>query len=327
MKRNGSRYTRVRTLEGGSADLQLRLIRAAVRLLGRLVRVRLLGILMRMLDLIFRQKSFHTVVSISPDTAFAFPSTDPYWAFFVHGRRIYEGSVEAFLSRISEHDFCFIDCGANYGYWSALASSAEFGGHTSLAIEASSETFSVLRMTARLNGDRFDCLQRAVSSSSDEVVRFAEGGRPAGRHIIDGEIEKMVHNRRRILTPREQVGEVVTITLDDVVQRFLSLERQFVVKLDVEGAELHALRGARELARMGAVFIYEDHGADLSSAVTRHVLADGFDVWIPSQEGTLNRITSLSDLSDLKVDRRAGYDLVAAKGMSQVATAVRQLEG
>jgi hypothetical protein len=181
------------------------LMRLITRVVAPIGRVRGLQLVTRVPGRLFGRA--RTRIRLGPNAVFCYPSYDSYWSFCLQPRRSYEPGLEKLFRRISDVDFGFIDCGANFGYWSALVTSPEFGGHPCIAVEASSETFDVLLETARLNGDRFRCLNEAVAES-EGMVRFTAGGMHAGRHVVDGQVESMPVNTRRFLAPRERVVEV-----------------------------------------------------------------------------------------------------------------------
>lgn len=51
-----------------------------------------------------------------------------------------------------------VDCGANFGYWSVLASSQPFGRQAALAIETSPKNAERLEVNARLTGIKHEVL-------------------------------------------------------------------------------------------------------------------------------------------------------------------------
>jgi hypothetical protein len=109
------------------------------------------------------------------------------------------------------------------------------------------------------------------------------------------------------------VGSVETITLDAVADEYLNPTDPVIVKLDVEGAEIDALKGASKLLALGTLIIYEDHGMDASSAVTKFVLEDlGLNVYFLDHNRELRRVFSAEDASALKVNRKKGYNFLAA---------------
>jgi hypothetical protein len=61
------------------------------------------------------------IVQLNPDACFAFPFGDGYWSLLLDRSFVYESEIELFLRSIADVDYCFIDGGANFGYWSALA--------------------------------------------------------------------------------------------------------------------------------------------------------------------------------------------------------------
>ena len=84
----------------------------------------------------------------------------------------YEEEIEAFLRSAKDVRYFFVDCEANFGYWSALASSRPFGGQLTLSIEASPDNAGRLATNALLNGDRFRWLNAAVGEKSGGFARI-----------------------------------------------------------------------------------------------------------------------------------------------------------
>ena len=101
------------------------------------------------------------VVLLNDDARFAFPFGDGYWSLLLDRSFVYEGEIEQFLRSVADVDYSFVDGGANFGFWSVLASSRPFGSHPVIAIEASSVNAARLARNAELNGGRFKILRRA----------------------------------------------------------------------------------------------------------------------------------------------------------------------
>ena len=115
------------------------------------------------------------VVRLNPDALFAFPLGDGYWSLLLDRSYQYEPELNFFLRSVTEVDYTFVDGGANFGLWSVLVSSPEFGRHPVVAIEASAANAARLRRNASLNADRFPVLHRALSNRSG--VQAWMGGR------------------------------------------------------------------------------------------------------------------------------------------------------
>lgn len=73
-----------------------------------------------------------------------------------------EEEIKSLLWNVVDVKCTFIDCGANFGYWSVLVSSEPFGKQTALAIEASPIIALRLEVNAKLNHSRFRCLNAAI---------------------------------------------------------------------------------------------------------------------------------------------------------------------
>lgn len=163
----------------------------------------------------------------------------------------YEPRTSELISReISDADL-FLDCGANYGYFTLLAASA---GGPSLGIHAFEPQPSVFERL-RQNVER--CNFRV------ELHRLALGERP-------GKV-KLMRPRRRAsgnayVDPAggaESSLEVDVGVLDEIVP---ATSGKLVLKVDVEGYEWPVLKGARRLLReasrvVAVVELYPAHTA------------------------------------------------------------------
>src|SRR5436305_8003467 len=112
------------------------------------------------------------IVRLDDDALFSFPYGDGYWTLLLDRDYHYEADLELFFRGVTNADYTLIDCGANFGYWSVLVTSKPFGAHRSIAIEPSSRTFAKLSANAKINGNRFKPMQRAIGAKAS-VARLS----------------------------------------------------------------------------------------------------------------------------------------------------------
>lgn len=93
---------------------------------------------------------------------------DGYWISLISLGHEYEPEV-GFLLRhlLGRRDAFFLDCGANIGYWSVVASGLTGPGRV-IAVEAVPQIFDRLSRNAALNSGRFSCVLAAVWHRDDE---------------------------------------------------------------------------------------------------------------------------------------------------------------
>lgn len=241
------------------------------------------------------------VFTLTPGAWMRVPYCDPYWSILLLPDYSYERSMLAVLDAARDVDYGFIDGGANYGYWSILASGPEAGSKPAVAIEAAADTFRLLDNNRLLNDGRYIALNRAIGATSGEHVRIF-GAKHEARTTVDP------------ADGSQPILECETISVDDLaaLPLFSGLDK-FIVKLDVEGVEISAFSGATRLLAGDTVFVFEDHGSDIDHATTRHAL----DVlklrvfWLG--HGRRREITAPEQLVDIKKSRRFGYDMVATR--------------
>jgi len=315
-------YNRIEPAGGSTTRVDLLLMKAITKLVGPLGRVRGIGVVSRWLD----SGDALAKVRLNDDAVFVYPAYDPYWSYYLLLKKSFERQLQGFLSRITGCDYTFIDCGSNFGYWSALLSSRPFGGHRCIAIEASRETYPVLQKTSECNDSRIECLHHAVYSSSGLELSFTEGARHAGRHLVDGDIENLDVNKGRLFTPAESLAEIDTISIDDIASRYCGAGAPVLVKLDVEGAEVEALQGASNVAAGDAVFVYEDFGTQ--QEVTGYMLENDFQVFRPRQDGGLIHVENIAMARAMKGEmRKDDHNYVAWKGRGAFISSVKKLVG
>lgn len=250
-----------------------------------------------------------SVLAVAGDCAFEFPALDQYCAdmFFADG---YEIELFTILDSLADNAYCLIDAGANLGYWSVLASGDRLGGQQVVAVEASPQTFALLQRNVRLNANRFVAVHAAVHERSGDVLAFDDVSEHAARKLIDGP------------QPARPSTVVVSVAIDDLAARFAPDAASFVVKLDVEGAEVAAISGAARLVReRDVLFLVEDHGSDRQHSVTVHLLSEGFDVHFLQPDVAPIRVTQPSQLDELKSDVNRGYNVAANRPSSALAAA------
>jgi FkbM family methyltransferase len=162
----------------------------------------------------------------------------------------YETPLSAALTRELRPGQTFYDVGANVGYFSLLA--AKMIGPTGkvIAIEPHPETIRQLRAQFEING-----------LANAQIVAAAVSDRVGTTTLIDG-YACMVKMSAFDSSQGEQMTiPAATTTLDEVAERFGFPE---VVKMDIEGAEILALRGAATVLNRKPTLLVEIHSEQVS---------------------------------------------------------------
>jgi FkbM family methyltransferase len=151
----------------------------------------------------------------------------------------HEDSLAPVLDGLLPDGGVFVDVGAHVGRWALrLAKKAS----RVVAVEANPATAAVLRAHIALNDvDNVDVLEMAAWDSQTRLSLTDPNGKVTGGSTRVGEGDD---------------ATVDALPLDDV----LFAVDPDLIKLDVEGADLHAVRGMRDtLARSRPVLFIEDH--------------------------------------------------------------------
>lgn len=226
---------------------------------------------------------------------------DGYWTKLLDPGFVYEPEIGDMLDRVLTSEAIFLDCGANIGFWSVLT---RHRARRVVAVEASPETFHRLTDNIALNGGGVALVHAALWGHDDVSLSIV------GHHLC--------HAAASVCERDGDIGrngwrsfDVASLTLDTLVERHCAgLTGPVVVKLDVEGAEIPAVEGARKtLSERDVVFLFEDHGQDPTCKVSRHLMDMGMVVMSPGRRRPLE----IREIAALKIDPTRGYNFAACR--------------
>jgi FkbM family methyltransferase len=235
-------------------------------------------------------------IKLNPDATFEFPYGDGYWSKLLNRTFSYEDELELLFRDSVGVDYTLLDCGANFGYWSVLVSSAPYGSHKAIAIEPSSQNFAKLANNAEINGSRFEVMKCAI-------------GATRGTARLSGTKHEAFSIASNTIGGGE---EVPVIALDNLLDDGkVSPEGKYLIKLDVEGVEVEAIKGGTRLLQGDSVIMCEEHGNDPDHTVSRYILEQTplkLIVYDP-RSNRLETVTELSILDRIKVSSHIGYNV------------------
>lgn len=158
------------------------------------------------------------------------------------------GRNEGFISEIKlNSDEIFVDIGANVGSYT-LQIASKYPNNKIISIEAHPDEFNALkRNIIQVNNLKNVILvNMGVFSNSDEISLYEQGVWTASSSVY-------VKSGKSIKVPCD--------TLDNIIQK-LENNKIFVIKMDIEGSEYDALRGASKTLQNCKKIIIEVHYTD-----------------------------------------------------------------
>jgi len=121
------------------------------------------------------------------------------------------------------------------------------------------------------------------------------------------------HEAFSIAGDEDAGGEVVSVlALDNLIEDGkISAGGKYLIKLDVEGVEIEAIKGGARLLQGDSVLLCEEHGNDPHHTVSRYILEQTplkLIVYDP-RSNRLETVTELSILDRIKVSTHVGYNV------------------
>jgi len=132
----------------------------------------------------------------------------------------------------SKNKILFIDCGCNYGFYSFYTASLSKKNEI-ISIDASKNTINEFIKNFNLNNFKnINFFNNAVSNSNGEIISFNES-------TNDWE-SSQTHNNFEL----NLESKVKTITIDSLLKVHDLYNYLVIIKLDIEGNEVNAIKGA-----------------------------------------------------------------------------------
>ena len=268
---------------------------------------RITNVICRLLNITERQW-----VTLPNGVKFSIDLNDPYWNRMLSPEFEYEPELIFLLEQLKGTNYSFIDCGANMGYWTCLAASPIFGQKSVYAIEPLSNNFQLMEQHAARNKLPVHLYKNAISDANGQDVPLFKPGSHASVSLVSNQTNAK---------PEEVVQ---TITIDTIYREHLQNDNNIFLKLDVEGVEIQALKGATELLETKKPLIfYEDHSDDKNSIISDYVLNElGYKVLFIDAKLKCREITRVSQVNDIKVIANHGYNFIAFHPESEFSKSV-----
>ncbi len=159
-------------------------------------------------------------------------------SIYVH--RYFEPALCRFATNFLKPGMVFIDAGANLGQYTLLAAQRVGLGGAVHSFEPNLRMFGELKFNVQLNGLQDTCVLNQLALSDKPGVAMLS------RYTLGKEVFGSLGDPKRY--PSEIIGydEVRVSTLDAYIAE-KGISHVDLIKMDIEGAELPALRGGREL--------------------------------------------------------------------------------
>ncbi len=214
----------------------------------------------------------------------------------IFSERTYEASVVAFFTREIHQGDRFIDAGANHGYYTLLASRWVGSQGAVHAFEPEQYNFGRLSENVRANGCTNVSLHRMALGSSPGTLTLHLNPLNEGGHSLRPFEVYSDDNRtwskeaiQAVFSSRPLEQQVPVAPLSSVLTPDSS---RWFLKVDVEGAELEVLRGARDFIREVRPVICCEISEDTDTF--REFLKDiSYDAWSLSPDGSISSTTQL----------------------------------
>jgi hypothetical protein len=120
------------------------------------------------------------------------------------------------------------------------------------------------------------------------------------------------HEAFSIAGSQDAGEEVPVIALDNLLDDGKVVSGgKFLIKLDVEGVEIEAIKGGARLLKEDSVILCEEHGNDPKHTVSRFIL-EQTPLQLIVYDPRINRmetVTELSILDRIKVSSHVGYNV------------------
>lgn len=166
---------------------------------------------------------------------------------------LWETHVTGWLDSVLQPGAVMVDVGANVGYFTLLGARRVGSTGRVVAVEAHPALYDLLRRNVVMNGHQSTVtLWNRAAWSAPERLQFHQ----RVRYAANSSLATAGTDGLDALGDTEEIVEVDAAPLDDLLE---PLGRVDVIKVDVEGAEVHAFRGLGRTmaANPGLIIMFE----------------------------------------------------------------------
>jgi hypothetical protein len=146
-----------------------------------------------------------------------------------------------------------------------------------------------------------------VGAGLQRALRFAQGDRDRTARLSGTK-----HEAFSIAGGSGGGEDVPVLALDNLIDDGkVSPNGKYLIKLDVEGVEIEAIKGGARLLQADSVILCEEHGNDPRHTVSRYILEQTplkLIVYDPRSK-RLETVSELSILDRIKVSTHVGYNV------------------
>lgn len=240
-------------------------------------------------------------IKLNSDTYFSFFLKDPYYNRLIYPKFKYEAEIEFLLKKLKDIDFLFLDAGANYGYWSLLVSSKKFNKKKAIALEPLKSNYNFLHKNRLDNQNRFKTLNLGVGEKKKYTkIYYSDQTSNVGASIYKD-------NNKKLFSQKIKIDKI-----DNILSKIK--EKNFVIKIDIEGNEINAMNGAKKTLKKNCLIIYEDHASDKFHFNSKYFLKKNFSIF--SFDGKkIYQIRKIDELNDIKKIKHKGYNFIATRSL------------
>jgi FkbM family methyltransferase len=225
--------------------------------------------------------------------------------FGIHFRTLLPSGTDILLNGIKSHDSeirltkyltrhllegdTFIDVGAHYGYYALLASvMTGRSGHV-YAIEASAQSFAILRVNTHTHPNIL-IYHNAAGDEPGEVVFYEYPGPLAEYNTI---VKGAYDDKPWLKKVKQIINRVQMVVLDDLITA--NQIRKAIIKIDVEGGELSVIKGLASSLDQNDLTIVMEYliSEDLSSPhhlAVGMLIEHGYQAHAIDREGNLVKV-------------------------------------
>jgi FkbM family methyltransferase len=199
----------------------------------------------------------------------------------------WEQKERDFVSKLNldnSKDKVIIDLGAYVGYYTAVLSRI-YPQAKIIAVEASPSVFGHLKKNCLLNNiANLTLINKAISDEDDHKVEFYE------KHSMSTFLREYLAFLFPNYDEENFHKEIVTTLTIDTLASKMNLEEISLLKVDIEGAEVLALRGALTMLREGKIknMMIEYHSFDNYTRLIEMINQFGYSYSVDTRYEILN---------------------------------------